>query len=68
MYDNETIERIRAKQDKLIALADKYGYDHSLQISAAYAGSPTISELVPYIWPNWEGVIDDAIGYMERHH
>ena len=59
-------DRIRAKQDKLIALAINQNIDLELQISANHPGSPKLNQLIPCIHPEWESVIDWAIRYIEE--
>jgi len=53
-------DRIRAKQDRLLELAENRYPDH-FQISAMDAGSPTISQLRTGLHPSWESTIDNAI-------
>lgn len=61
----ETWSRVRAKQDKLIALVERRHLCEDLQISSYYAGSPTVRQLRSYVWPEWENAIEDTIAYLE---
>ena len=60
----DAVDRIRAKQDKLLTLARAAGLDTSLRIMADEPGSPTLAQLEPYIWPQWEYAIDHALSYL----
>jgi len=57
---------LRAKQDRIIALAEAKGISEDLVISYMHPGCPTIRELRPYLWPQWEAAIDSAISYLAR--
>lgn len=57
---------LRDLQDKVIALAERLGYDQDLQTSAEYPGSPTIRQLRPRLWPQWEAAIRRAYSYLSN--
>lgn len=65
MYTNEVRERIRKKQDKLIALAEKRKIPDYYQAHADFPGSPTIAKMRQYIYPEWERAIDAGIMALE---
>lgn len=60
-------ESLRAKQDRLVELAAERGFHPDLQISNVYAGSPTVRDLMTYLQPEWEPVIDTQIRWLENH-
>jgi len=57
---------LREKQDVLIDLASARHVSLDLQIMADEPGSPTIRDLIPYIYPAWEFAIDYAIKYLKE--
>jgi hypothetical protein len=59
-------DRLRAKQDELIALAERAGYHEDLQISTEWPGSPTIRELRQILYPEFEDAINYAISYLKQ--
>jgi len=63
--DQKTADRLRKKQDRLLKLVAGRYPDH-YQISESYAGSPKISELRQFIFPEWESVIDAVIADFEH--
>lgn len=65
MYPMEQLDRLRAKQDYIIKVAEGQGLDFSLQIMAAQPGSPTLQDLRHMVWPEWEFALDHAIQYLE---
>ena len=59
---NRGRDSLRRKQDRLLALIGKDFADTypNLRISD-HPGAPTLAQLKPMIWPEWEGAIDSAI-------
>ncbi|KKM27816.1 hypothetical protein LCGC14_1570910 [marine sediment metagenome] len=59
---NKDADRIRAKQDRLLALAKSSPREY--RISADYPGSPTLEQLERYVFPEWETLVDRMIRYL----
>ncbi len=53
-------DRLRSKQDKLLALVAKNGIDESLHLTN-HPASPRLEQLHRFIYPDWEAFIDFAI-------
>ena len=62
---DEDRDRIRAKQDRVIALVERHHINEDLAISTHYVGSPTTRQLRTLLWDAWEPAIDSAISYLE---
>ncbi len=56
---NRDANRIRAKQDKLLALAKNSPREY--RISADYPDSPTLDQLQRFVYPEWETLVDRMI-------
>lgn len=64
--DDITRDRVREKQDRLLALAESMNLDQDLQITQEWAGSPTLRQLRGLLYPEFEDAIDYAINYLEE--
>jgi len=64
MTDETTRDRMRAKQDVLIDMAERARLNLDLQLSSEWPGSPTIRELYHYVFPEYEDCIDYIIHYL----
>ena len=58
-------DKLREKQNRLLALAKAQNIPDSLQLSINYPGSPKLHELRDYLFPEYEAAIDSTIAYLE---
>jgi len=61
---NDWRDRIRTKQDKLIALAEQFHSPEDLPISSMQHGAPTIAQLRQCLYAEFEPSIDSAIAHL----
>lgn len=58
--------KIRAKQDEVIAIAERRGMDEDTPISSVQEQAPTIKELRAKIWPNFESSLDAFLSEFKQ--
>jgi hypothetical protein len=56
--------RVRAKQDRILAVCAQRGIEDDTQVSEAFAGSPTVGQLRHCIWPQFEAALDYALNSL----
>lgn len=59
-------DRIRAKQDRILAICKARNIPDDTQVSEMFAGSPTVGQLRHCIYPQFEPALDCALQALNQ--